>query len=372
MLPFDRDIRDDLSPELDPVAAAFGVALPANRGDRLAQPIHPSELPLTSPFRGKPHSSANLGQDGVGRVLTTLGTVDPPYEVLDLHVDHLGSTRLMTDDLVTSTVRHDFFPFGEEMSPVLDLGSAKRFTGHERDRATGLDYMFARYYSADLGRFVGVDPVRGSQKRRRMPSLWNLYTYAGNNPVLFIDIDGRDFGVSEELRGSFKNAYMNSKTFRREFHKAKSDGKILKPTFKLSSAPPSADAGSVGNLNTLYTGTTKNHETGEVIEARLVKVGPIAIGAGGSDAAVGAVIGHELAELNGLANARGEPHTAKSAQTQAHETANGVEEDILDDYNDESDNVSEEEAQQALEGTEPATRKERKGYEKKWRDAGGK
>ncbi len=117
----------------------------------------------------------------------TLGTVDPPYEVLDLHVDHLGSTRLMTDDLVTSTVRHDFFPFGEEMSPVLDLGSAKRFTGHERDRATGLDYMFARYYGSNLARFLSVDPVGGTAAA---PQSWNRYPYTGNNPVNFVDPKG--------------------------------------------------------------------------------------------------------------------------------------------------------------------------------------
>ncbi len=140
-------------------------------------PVEPASWPL-----------AESPQLVLARPLT-LGTVDPPYEVLDLHVDHLGSTRLMTDDLVTSTVRHDFFPFGEEMSPVLDLGSAKRFTGHERDRATGLDYMLARFYSAETARFHSPDSYIGSAWHEA-PQTWNRYVYALNSPLGFVDPTG--------------------------------------------------------------------------------------------------------------------------------------------------------------------------------------
>jgi hypothetical protein len=45
---------------------------------------------------------------------------DPPYGVYDLHVDHLGSTRVVTDYLLSIVSRHDFFPFGEEVAPVFD------------------------------------------------------------------------------------------------------------------------------------------------------------------------------------------------------------------------------------------------------------
>ncbi|GEM_PF-5376328 len=67
-------------------------------------------------------------------------------------------------------------------------GSRKRYTGHERDETTGLDYMLARYYGANLGRFLIVDPTlvvfpHSSQS-------WNAYDYSRNNPTNVIDLDG--------------------------------------------------------------------------------------------------------------------------------------------------------------------------------------
>src|SRR5437867_12691611 len=49
--------------------------------------------------------------------------------------------------------------------------------------------MVARYYEAPLGRFLGVDPAEGVP---RDPQSWNRYSYAGNNPLMFIDPTGTD------------------------------------------------------------------------------------------------------------------------------------------------------------------------------------
>jgi len=115
-------------------------------------------------------------------------TDDPPYVILDIHVDHLGSTRVVTDESGGGVTRHDFFPFGEEIMPMAD-DVTKMFTGHERDRETGLDYMLARYYGGNLGRFLSVDPAARSAKAR-LPQSWNRFSYASNNPLRFIDPDG--------------------------------------------------------------------------------------------------------------------------------------------------------------------------------------
>ena len=56
-------------------------------------------------------------------------------------------------------------------------------TGKENDPDTGLHYYCARWYDADLGRFISEDPVAD-------PNNPNLYSYSGNNPLRFIDPTG--------------------------------------------------------------------------------------------------------------------------------------------------------------------------------------
>jgi len=67
-----------------------------------------------------------------------------------------------------------------------------RFTGKERDSETGLDYFGARYMSAAMGRFTSPDVLNVTHDRLLVPSTLNEYAYAANNPLRFLDPDGRD------------------------------------------------------------------------------------------------------------------------------------------------------------------------------------
>ena len=74
----------------------------------------------------------------------------------------------------------------------------KRFTGHERDYASDgapqstahLDYMHARYYSPNVGRFLSVDPELHADRALHSPQMWNRYAYAIDNPMVFTDPTG--------------------------------------------------------------------------------------------------------------------------------------------------------------------------------------
>jgi RHS repeat-associated protein len=55
-----------------------------------------------------------------------------------------------------------------------------------------MDYMLARYYSAGMGRFTTVDPAMTLRKNLAEPQRWNRYSYALNNPIRYVDPDGRD------------------------------------------------------------------------------------------------------------------------------------------------------------------------------------
>jgi RHS repeat-associated protein len=112
----------------------------------------------------------------------------PGREILYVHTDHLGSTRVLTNsDGEVVDVMH-FFPFGEQMPTANTPATTHLFTGHERDSESTLNYMMARYYGPLLGRFLSVDPVADSDQGS--PPSWNRYSYVRNKPLSFNDLDG--------------------------------------------------------------------------------------------------------------------------------------------------------------------------------------
>ncbi len=106
------------------------------------------------------------------------------------HLDALGSVRAITEQNAAVIERHDYLPFGEEWNPPPSI-DARKFTGKERDVETGYDYFGARYLSAKTARFTTTDPSFSPAENLVDPQRWNRYTYARNNPLRYIDPDGR-------------------------------------------------------------------------------------------------------------------------------------------------------------------------------------
>jgi RHS repeat-associated protein len=52
-------------------------------------------------------------------------------------------------------------------------------------------YFGARYYASQTGRFTTVDPYLDVQKALVDPQQWNRYAYVRNNPLRYVDPDGR-------------------------------------------------------------------------------------------------------------------------------------------------------------------------------------
>lgn len=107
------------------------------------------------------------------------------------HVDALGSVRVVTDATGQVVRTHKYLPFGQELATTAGT-DARRFTAKERDKETGLDYFGARHYSPAVGRFSTIDPVMDMDAARLDPQRWNRYAYSLNNPLTYVDPDGRN------------------------------------------------------------------------------------------------------------------------------------------------------------------------------------
>ena len=105
--------------------------------------------------------------------------------------DHLGNSVVTIGGAdatgVTVIEREEYYPYGE--TSYGSHGRKRwRYNGKERDGESGLYMYGARYYAPWALRFVSVDPLYSEYPQ------YQPYAYAGNKPVSFIDIDGRQEG----------------------------------------------------------------------------------------------------------------------------------------------------------------------------------
>ncbi len=80
-------------------------------------------------------------------------------------------------------------------------GTGSRCSGKERDAESGLDYFGARYFSGAQGRFTSPDPLSIVEEANSPeelaeflsnPQQWNKYAYSLNNPLKYVDPDGKN------------------------------------------------------------------------------------------------------------------------------------------------------------------------------------
>jgi RHS repeat-associated protein len=142
------------------------------------------------------------------RLLVTLAILTLPRlvlaqaeEVRYFHSDVIGSVRLVTDANGQVVERYDYLPFGDPSTASPTGTETRRFGGKERNAETGLDYFGARYYSSQTGRFTSVDPVLDMKGALIDPQQWNRYTYVRNNPMRYVDPDGRCSKPADQKEG---------------------------------------------------------------------------------------------------------------------------------------------------------------------------
>ncbi len=76
--------------------------------------------------------------------------------------------------------KYTYDSFGKLTASTGSLVNPFRYTARESDTETNLYFYRARYYDPQIGRFLGEDPIQ-------FDGGFDFYTYADNDPTLFID-----------------------------------------------------------------------------------------------------------------------------------------------------------------------------------------
>jgi RHS repeat-associated protein len=114
--------------------------------------------------------------------------------------DELGSPMYMTGTDGVAVSSYAFDDFGRNVDPR--TGKLRKheyttngniiqpfaFTGYQEDEVSGLKFAQARFYSAENGRFVGVDQIKGYTDDVETQ---HQYIYCINNPLQLIDVNGK-------------------------------------------------------------------------------------------------------------------------------------------------------------------------------------
>ena len=147
-----------------------------------------------------------------------------------LHQNHLGSSRALTDANGNLAYKGHFDPFGQALSEWSSSGNnnlnSKKFTGYERDAATGIDYAMARGYNSARGRFLQPDPISSKNAPQGQPQGLNRYSYVQNDPVNATDPTG------EFLSYCGWGIWNRSSTALLRLEYAEVDGQIIKSSLQ--------------------------------------------------------------------------------------------------------------------------------------------
>ena len=108
--------------------------------------------------------------------------------------DHQGNNRVVINSSGTVAEMNHYYPFGSVFASTGNVQPYK-YNGKELDTKKGLNWYDygARHYDATLGRWFVVDPLAEKY------CAWSLYNYCANNPIKFIDPNGKGIEIAWDI-----------------------------------------------------------------------------------------------------------------------------------------------------------------------------
>jgi RHS repeat-associated protein len=122
----------------------------------------------------------------------------------------LGGTTVVTDSAGDDVGAARYGPYGTTIGRR-GVPAVTGFTGAETepDADLGIIHVGARYYAPDIGRWISADRFIGESPEKMVDSVFesNLYSYAANNPIGFIDPRGREATAVEKVQRWFTRVF---------------------------------------------------------------------------------------------------------------------------------------------------------------------
>ncbi|WP_343664790.1 DUF6443 domain-containing protein [Chryseobacterium mucoviscidosis] len=178
------------------------------------------EAVTTDYLNGFQYESKQVGSNTAAVILKFVPTSEGYYnfennKYIYSYTDHLGNIRVSyfknTNGSAEVLEENNFYPFGmkhEGYNQTTGNPSYNyQYSGKELQKETGWSDFGARMYMSDIARWGVIDPLAETTTRV------NPYNYALNNPVMFIDPDGRKAFAPEPVednipRGGLADYYL--------------------------------------------------------------------------------------------------------------------------------------------------------------------
>ncbi len=103
--------------------------------------------------------------------------------------DQVDSVNVVLNDKGDAVTRTEYKPYGDTWVQEGDKSNRPKFNSQELDVETGYYFYNARYYEAEIGRFITADNIINGEYSTQG---WNRFAYVKNNPVRYKDPSGHD------------------------------------------------------------------------------------------------------------------------------------------------------------------------------------